>query len=140
MTTERKELLAKVNELINKRKKQFLEKLPSVHEVEDGIIIRFFAEWDNCDSNESIKYKRIINVDIPEEIVIFYYLPKGAYFELKERDYISCITCLNGTLEIICNKKIRVLGPHTKMCLDSNLFEGRALENTYVVTCNKIHV
>jgi hypothetical protein len=134
MTTEKKELLAKVNELINKRKKQLLEKLPSVHEVEDGIIIRFFAEWDNCVND--IKYKRIINVDKPDEIVIFYYLPKGAYFELKERDYISCITCINGCLEIICNDNTRILEPQTKMCLESNHFEGRALENTYVVTTN----
>ena len=60
MTTERKELLAKVNELINKRKKQLLDKLPDVHEVDDGIIIRFFTEWDNCDVNEDIKYKKIV--------------------------------------------------------------------------------
>jgi hypothetical protein len=135
MTTERKELLAKVNELIDKNKRRLLEKLPSVHEVEDGIIIRFFAEWDAC-GDDGIKYKKIINVDKPEEIVIFYYLPKGAYFELIERDYISCVTCINGCLEIICNGKIRVLEPQTKMCLESNHFEGRALENTYVITTN----
>ena len=136
MTTERKELLAKVNDLIDKRRKQLLDRLPSVHEVEDGIIIRFFAEWDFCDDNNNIKFRKINNVDKPEEIVIFYYLPKGVYFEMKERNYINCITCINGSLEIVCNGVTRVLGPQTKMCLESNCFEGRALENTYVITTN----
>jgi hypothetical protein len=135
MTTERKELLAKVNELIEKRKKQLLDKLPSVHEVDDGIIIRFFSEWDNCDENTNIKYKRIIT-DNPNEVVIFYYLPKGAYFELKERAYINCIVCLNGNIEITINNEIKVLNTNHKICLDSNLFEGRALDNTYLLTTN----
>jgi hypothetical protein len=135
MTTERTELLAKVNKLIDKRKKQLLEQLPSVHEVEDGIIIRFFAEWDNCDDNNCIKYKRIIT-DNPNEVVLFYYLPKGAYFELKERAYINCIVCLNGSIEILMNNEIKVLNANHKICLDTHLFEGRALENTYLVTTN----
>ena len=134
MTTERKELLAKVNELINRRRKQLLDKLPSVHEIDDGIIIRFFMNWDNCNENNYIKYKRIINVDNPDEILLFYYIPQGAYFEMRERNYIKCITCLNGSLEIITDKRIRLLEQHTKMCLESNTFEGRALENTYLVT------
>ena len=137
MTTERKELLAKVNELINKRKNQLLDKLPDVHEVDDGIIIRFFTEWDNCGVNEDIKYKKIVNLDKPENIVIFFYVPKGAYFELKERDFINSIACLNGRLEVTYNQKVRVLETNTKICLDTNMFEGRALENTYVVTTNQ---
>ena len=135
MTTERKELLAKVNELINKRKKQLLDKLPSVHEVDDGIIIRFFAEWDNCNDNIDIKYKRIIT-ESPNEIVLFYYLPKGAYFELKERAYINYIICLNGCVEIVTANSIKVIDTNTKVCLDTNLFEGRALENSYLLTTN----
>ena len=136
MTTERKELLNKVNELIDKRKKQLLDKLPNVHDVEDAIIIRFFTEWDNCNENTDIKYKRIANSSKPEEILLFYYLPKGAYFELKERNYINTVTCLNGCVEIICNKNIIVLEPNTKVSLESTMFEGRALENTYLITTN----
>ena len=135
MTTERKELLDKVNELINKRKKQLLDKLPSVHEVDDGIIIRFFAEWDNCNDNNDIKYKRIVT-ESPNEIVLFYYLPKGTYFELKERAYINCIVCLNGCVEIVTKDSIKVINSNSKVSLDTNLFEGRALENTYLITTN----
>lgn len=136
MTIEKKELLDKVNALIDKRKKQLLDMLPNVHDVEDGIIIRFFHEWDNCDDNNNIKYKRIKNVDKSEEIVIFYYLPKGTYFELKERNYISCMTCINGCVEIKYDNKIRVLETNTKICLETNNFEGRAIENSYVITTN----
>jgi hypothetical protein len=136
MTTERKELLAKVNELIRKRKKELLEKLPNVHEVDDAIIIRFFSEWDECDENTGIKYKKISNIDKPNEVVVFFYLPKGSYFELKKRNFINSITCLNGKLEIDYDNEIRIVDKSTKICLNSNIFEGRALENTYLVTTN----
>jgi hypothetical protein len=136
MTTERKELLAKVNELIRKRKKELLEKLPNVHEVDDAIIIRFFDEWDECDENTGIKYKKISNIDKPNEVVVFFYLPKGSYFELKKRNFINSITCLNGKLEIDYDNEIRIVDKSTKICLNSNIFEGRALENTYLVTTN----
>lgn len=138
MTEEKREILSKVNALIQRRKEELLKKLPNVHKVEDAVIIRFFTEWDNCNDNEKIKYKRVKNLDKPEEIVLFYYLPKGAYFELKQRDYIYSIACLNGKLEIEYDDKIRILDTNTKICLESNIFEGRALENSYIVTTNKV--
>ena len=68
MTTERKELLEKVNSLIDKRKKELLNKLQCVHEVDDGLT--------------------------------------------------------------------RILGPQTKMYVESNHFKGRAIENTRTITTN----
>ena len=133
---EKKELLSKINALIHKRKEALLGKLPTIHKIEDGIVIRFFSEWDNCDST-NIKYRKIPNEDRPDEIIIFFYLPKGAYFELEKRDYIGFMTCLNGKLELSFDNKIRILNPYTKICLNSDTFEGRALENTYVITTNK---
>ena len=59
MSNERKLILEKVNMLINKRKAELLKRFPSIHEVDDGIIIRFFSEWDDCVNN--IKYHKIIN-------------------------------------------------------------------------------
>lgn len=135
MTDEKREILNKVNELIEKRKEELLKQLPVVHEVDDSIIIRFFTEWDNCNDNVDIKYKRVVT-ESPEEMVLFYYLPKGAYFSLMERAYINCITCLNGCVEIKTENKILVIDTNHKVCLDTNLFEGRALENTYLLTTN----
>jgi len=137
MIKEKKELLGKINALIHKRKNELLNKLPNIHKIDDGIIIRFFSEWDNCDINTEIKYKKIVNIDRPDEIIVFFYLPKGAYFELEKRDYIGFMTCLTGKLELIMGNTIRILNSYTKISLDSDTFEGRALENTYIVTTNK---
>jgi hypothetical protein len=136
MVMEKSELLAKINTSIHRRKEELLKRLPSIHEIDDGIIIRFFTEWDNCD-NTNIRYKKIPNEDKPDEVVVFFYLPKGAYFDMVKRDYISCITCLSGKLELSFKNNIRILNSYTKICLDTDIFEGHALENTYAVTTNK---
>jgi hypothetical protein len=138
MTDERKEILSRVNGLIHKRKEELLKKLPNIHQIDDGIVIRFFTAWDSCDENTGIKYKKIINDDKPEEKIVFFYLPKGAYFMLKKRDYIGCLTCLSGKLELEFDNKLRILDRYHKICLDSDVFEGHALENTYVVTTNQL--
>jgi len=135
MTNEKKEILDKVNGLIEKKKKELLKQLPIVHEVDDGIIIRFFAEWDNCNDNIEIKYKKVVT-DNSNEIIIFYYLPKGAYFKLKERSHINCVLCLNGCIEIKTENSVYVITGNQKKCLNTNFFEGRALENTYIITTN----
>lgn len=136
MVDEKKILLEKLRILINNRKEQLLKKLPVIHEIDDGVIIRFFTDWDNCQDNNKIRYKKVQNVDKPEEIIVFFYLPKGAHFELMKREYIGCMTCLNGALEIIVGGQKRILNAYNKMCLDDNIFEGKALENSYVVTTN----
>jgi hypothetical protein len=133
MTSERKELLAKVNELIDKRKKQLLEKLPSVHEVDDGIIIRFFTKWDNCDDANEIKHIKLPNHDDPDESVVFFYIPKDAYFDLKQRYYIGCITCLNGKIDITANNETRLVESYSKICVNSADVQGKAYENTYLL-------
>lgn len=136
MTEEKKKILEKVNELIDKRKEELLKKLPIVHEVSDAIIIRFFTKWDNCDSNEEIRYKSIINKNNPNEFVIFYYIPKGAHIELKKREYIRTITCLNGILELDINGEPMYITELEKVILNSDSWQGKALENTYVLTTN----
>ena len=86
MTEEKRIILEKIDELIDKRKTELLKRLPSIHGIDDGIIIRFFTDWDDCINN--IKFKRVINDDNSDDVVIFYYLPKGAVVKLEKRDYI----------------------------------------------------
>ena len=136
MTEEKQKILNKVNELIDKRKEDLLKKLPVVHEVSDAIIIRFFTKWDNCDSNEEIRYKTIVNKNDPNDFVIFYYIPKGANIELKKREYIRTITCLNGLLELNIDGILMYITELEKVILDSDTWQGKALENTYVLTTN----
>ena len=138
MTEEKKILLDKIEYLINKRKSDLIKELPDVHEVSDGIIIRFFGGWDNCEGNDVIKYKSIKNLNNSDETVRFFYLPKNTVIDLKKRDYIKCITCLNGKVEININGEITILNDFNKICLDNNEFHGKALENTYLITTDKI--
>ena len=136
MTEEKQVVLNKVNALIDKRKDEMLKKLPIVHEVSDAIIIRFFTKWDNCDSNEEIKFKKIVDKENPDQIVIFYYIPKGAYIAFKKRDYIRTITCLNGLLELDVKDSLMYISELEKVTLNFDEWQGRAIENTYAITTN----
>ena len=136
MSEEKKRILERVNELIDKRRNELLSQFPVIHEIEDGIVIRFFTSWDNCDTDSNIRFKKIPNKTNPNEIVFFYYLPKGSVIEMKKRDYISCVTCLSGELELDINNKTHYLSSYNKMCLEHDEFKGKALENTYLLTTN----
>jgi hypothetical protein len=137
MTDEKKQILDKINRQIHKLRNEMLNRLPTIHEVNDGIIIRFFTDWNNCDDNNKIRYKRIVNLNKSDEKVIFFFIPKGTIFERKKRDYIGSIICINGNLELEIGDKTMFLEGYTKICLEDNEFYGKALENTYLITTNK---
>lgn len=134
MEGEKKKILDKINGQIDKIRNRLLDKFPAIHEIEDGFIIRFFTKWDSCDENTKIRYKKIANRSNPDEKTVFFFIPKGAYIVNKKRDYIGCLTCINGQLELVVNNKMIYLDAYTKTCLDTNEFHGRALENTYLIT------
>ena len=134
MTEEKKIILEKIDYLITKRKAELLKGLPSIHEIEDGIIIRFFTDWDNCDDDDKIKYKKIINVDKPDESVVFFYIPRDSKFQLKQRFFIGDMTCLEGKMEVTADNKTRLLEGQSKMSVDSDEVIGKAIKNTYVLT------
>ena len=134
LTEEKQRLFTHVNDLIDKKRNELLKELPDVHEVDDGIIIRFFADWDNCADDEKIKFKILTHHDDPNESVVFFFIPKDAYFELKQRFYIGCMTCLNGSINITANNETRLLESYSKICIDSDEVTGRAFENTYLIT------
>lgn len=136
MTEEKRKLLDKINGAIRKKKEQLLKQLPIIHKIDDGVIIRFFTDWDNCNDNADIKYKKIVNQDNPKETLIFFYLPKGAFFEMKKREYINSIICLSGSLEIETNTQVRYLEKYSKVVMNNDIFQGKATENTYLVTSN----
>ena len=75
LTEEKQKVFAHVNALIDKKRDELLKELPDVHEVNDGIIIRFFADWDNCDDDDEIRYKKIVNYDDLDESVVFFFIP-----------------------------------------------------------------
>ena len=134
MNEEKKILLDKISKLISKRTSELFDELPDVHEITDGIVIRFFTEWDNCGDDNSIKFKKIVNHDNSNESVVFFYIPKNSYFELKQRFYIGCITCLNGLIEITSKGKTQILQNYNKICVEDDDIQGKAMENTYLIT------
>jgi len=141
MTNERQVILDKVNKLISKRTEEIKSKLPYyIHEIDDGLIFRYFTDWSDCEHNGDIKYRKIINKEDNKDITIFYYLPKGVRFELDKRSYIHCLSCLSGKMEINCNNKKYLISGFDKICLDTNEFEGTIIEDTYIVTTNKKYI
>lgn len=133
MSSERKQLLEKIDKLIHNKKEILLTKYPNVHEVDDGIIVRFFALWDNCTEDNEIKFKKI-EAENPDESVVFWYFPKGSSFELKQRYYIGCMTCLNGKIEVEVDGKNIYLEGYQKKCINSEDVSAKIHENTYLIT------
>ena len=137
MTEEKQIVLNKIDALLQERRSEMIKELPNVHDVDDGIIIRFFTEWDNCADDDDIKFKKLDNEN-PDEVVVFFYIPKGASFEMEQRFYIGCMTCLNGRIDITSNGETKLLESYSKICINSDDVEGVAFENTYlVVTSDK---
>ena len=133
MNEEKQIVLKKIDELISKRKAEMLKGFPSIHEIDDGIIVRFFTEWDNCADDEEIKFKKL-DAENPDESVVFWYLPKGSAFELKQRFFIGCMTCLNGKMEIDANGETTLLESYQKKCVNSEDVNAKIYENTYLIT------
>jgi len=133
MIEEKQIVLKKIDELISKRKTEMLKEFPSIHEIDDGIIVRFFTEWDNCTDDEQIKFKKLKTAN-PDESIVFFYLPKGSAFELKQRFFIGCMTCLNGKMEVYANGETTLLESYQKICVNSEDIGGRVYENTYLLT------
>ena len=133
MTEEKQIVLNKIDTLLNKRTAELFQELPSVHEIDDGIIVRFFTKWDNCVDDDEIKFKKL-EVENPDESVVFWYLPKGSSFELKQRFFIGCMTCLNGKLEVDVNGKIVFLEGYQQKCINSEDVNAKVYENTYLIT------
>jgi len=138
MLNERKEVLNKINDLITKKKNELFKQIPDIHEIEDGIVIRSFSNWQNHDGNSGVKYRKIRNTSNVNDIVMFYYLPKGSIIEMKKDESINNVTCVSGQIELTCGNKTHFLDSYDKICLDRNEFQGKAIENTYIISSNTI--
>lgn len=135
MTDERRIVLKRVNELINKRKNELLERFPVIHEIEDGFVVRFFTLWNDCNDNHKIKYRKII-CENKKENAYFFFIPKDSFFEIKKKFYVGTMTCLSGLLEIEINGETKIVNSYNRINIKTDEFQGKALEDTYVSTTN----
>lgn len=144
MNKEKQKILDKINELIDKKEAELLNRAkilsnaPNIHNIDDGVVIRFFTNWDDCFTNEDIKYRKISDNEKPEDITIFHFIPKGTILKLEKRDYIQSIICLSGKLKLQINNETLLIDAFNKTTLKSNEFKGESLEDTYVITSNRI--
>lgn len=143
MNIEKQKILDKINDLIEKKEAELLERVkiisntPNIHNIDDGVVIRFFTNWDNCTSIEDIKYRKIKDVAKPEDITIFHFIPKGTVLNLEKRDYIQSIICVSGKLQLEVDNETVLIDAFNKTTLKSNEFKGVTLEDSYVITLNQ---
>lgn len=129
MSEERLLLLERINDLIDKRKLDLLQRVPFMHEFDGGVIIQYFTDW--LDLFNNIKYKRIVNQFNDKDITTIYFLPKGVEFKLFDSDNISDIICVTG--KIMVNSDI-MLTESTKISLKWNEIILNCIEDSYVIT------
>lgn len=133
MVEEKKKLLEKINNQIMVKKEKLLNNLPVVHQIEDGLIIRFFSNWESCDDNRRIKYKKIES-DVEGEKLYNFFLPKGTILDIKKREYAGCILCLTGHIELFVKDDVVDLKAHQKKCLEDDTYHGKVYKDSYIVT------
>lgn len=134
MISEKKYLFEKINRLIEEKKQNLFNSIPNVHEIDDGVIVRFFTHWDNCKDDNQIKFKKIVSLDNINESIVFFYIPQGSFFDLKQRFFIGDLICLNGEIDLTFKNQTKYLNGYTKISIESDEVEGVAHENTYLIT------
>lgn len=127
MTEERKNLYRKINDLIDRNRNRLLEYIPNIHEIEDGIIIRTFHDWDAIGE---IKYRKISHDNNNNHI---YYIPKNS--ELKIKNIDALITCLSGSIEIIEENGYNstLLSYNATKIKSNNIYTIKSQSNSYMI-------
>lgn len=136
-TKEYKEKFSEVKKLIEKRKQSILEKLPVIHKIEDGIIIRFFSTWENKE-NTKIKTKNIKSQDSDKDLIYLAYIPKNSYFDVEKHTYKETIITLDGQLELNIDGKLKILESFSKLSIKAQTkHSGKALKDTYLIVIGR---
>lgn len=137
MNEQKRQILNKINRLIDRRKTELLQRFPYIHEIEDGIIIRFFTDWDNCLQNGDVKIKKITDTNNPDKSTLFEFIPKGTIFPLIKREHVHTIICISGKIDITIESEVIHILPFSKTHLTSNTFSAVALEDTYILVLDE---
>ena len=66
--------------------------------------------------------------------MFFFYIPKGSFFNLKQRFYIGDLICLNGEIDIFFKNQTKYINEYSKISIESDKVEGVAQENKYLIT------
>lgn len=132
---EYKETLDHVKTLINNRINYFVNKMPVIHKIDDGIIIRFFSGWEKDSSRGDFMIKKIKSLNENSKGKKFLaFLPKDTYFEVVEHEHKECLVCLSGQLELVIDNEQVLLDSYNQICIDPNVkHSGKTTKDTYLV-------
>lgn len=133
MNAQKQKLLERIHTQIKEKRDFLMSQMPNVHRIDDGIVIRFFTDWERCEDNEKIRYVKVES-DVEGEIIYKFFLPKGTYLDIKKREYASCVLCLEGHLVLEVDDDLVILTTNTKRCLNNDVFQGRVLKDSYILT------
>jgi len=137
MLNEKKEILCRIHNKINRRKSEMLSRFSRINKLTDDFIFRMFNTLiEYNDGDDKIRYKKINNNSDTNDIILLFYIPKGTYFEKLKKEYVNTIICLSGCVEIEFNGNLIYVDSDTRKKIDiiTNEFNCRALENTYLIT------
>ena len=107
MLNEKKEILCRIHNKINRRKSEMLSRFSRINKLTDDFIFRMFNTLiEYNDGDDKIRYKKINNNSDTNDIILLFYIPKGTYFEKLKKEYVNTIICLSGCVEIEFNGKL----------------------------------
>ena len=117
--------------MIDKKKQSLLDRLPAIIEYNDDLIsIRTYKNWVG---ENGIKYKRIKNIEDPNDNMYLIYLTKDSTFTIENLKCIGYITCMTGKIELIVDGVTTILDVYEKTSLIDKEIKGRAIENTFLI-------
>lgn len=133
MTPELKNAFEKAKKIIYEKQELMYDSMPVVHELEDGILIKFFSNWEDTNYKD-IKIKKISSLDSKTEKIYLGFVPKGIKIKARSNNYTECIICLDGDLLIDIEGDLYNLHPFSKICVSPNMkYDGEAINDTYFI-------
>jgi hypothetical protein len=138
MINELKEAFESAKKIIYEKKELMIDTFPVVHELEDGIVIKFFSKWEDS-VYDNIKIKKIANLNDTEEKIFLGVIPKGIKIKARSNDYMECFILLDGQLSIDIEGDYKMLDPLTKICVEPHKkYSGESYKDSYFVLITKI--
>ena len=140
MSTERTNIINDIKNGINKRKEILLKKIPLVHTLNDGIVIRFFNGWEDSEYSD-IKFIEIVNSRLEDDKTYYFFLPRGSIFSVKEHEYEETLICLDGKVQLHIEDEVKMMNSFTKHHIPpQKKHYGIAMNDTYMLVNRKDNV
>lgn len=133
MSTERTNIINDIKNAINKRKEVLLKKIPLVHTLNDGIVIRFFNGWEDSEYSD-IKFIEIANSRLEDDKTYYFFLPRGSIFSVKKHEYEETLICLDGKMQLHIEDEVKMMDSFTKHHIPpQKKHYGIAINDTYML-------